>query len=192
MYICTFAVRRWFVMSDEREERIIAEIPETLKRHVDIDDRTNKEVVEAALCKEFGGKKKSVLEVQIQNRKDRLANLREEISNLQEREEELEAEIASFVEQRENLQDEKETYEDRLNNLLDRMEAGDREHVWPDSPPVQKLVRNQPQSTGDAFADLKQRAKEQQRDITNYQFMKAVHARQSMQAEEYIYEVDNE
>jgi chromosome segregation ATPase len=71
------------------EERIVAEIPEELKRLVDTDERTNKEVVEAALWREFGGQRKGALERRIEEKERRISMLEGERN---EREREIEDE----------------------------------------------------------------------------------------------------
>lgn len=59
-------------------ERLVAEIPAELKDLVDADRRTNKEVVKAALWREFGGERKSSLERRIEEKKHRISMIESE------------------------------------------------------------------------------------------------------------------
>jgi len=82
-------------MSGEGEERLVAEIPSDLKALVDADQRTNKEVVQAALWREFGGERKGPLERRIEEKKRRISMIESEKNErereLQEERNELEA-----------------------------------------------------------------------------------------------------
>jgi len=62
-------------------ERLVAEIPVELKRHVDADRRTNKEVVIAALTTEYGGKRDGAIERQISENQDRALQAASEIED---------------------------------------------------------------------------------------------------------------
>jgi len=73
----------------EQTERLVAELPPELKRLVDADSRTNKEVVEAALWREFGGERLGSLERRIEEKQDRINMIQREKN---ERERELEQE----------------------------------------------------------------------------------------------------
>jgi chromosome segregation ATPase len=79
----------------EEKERLVAEIPPELKTLVDADQRTNKEVVEAALWREFGGERLGSLERRIEEKKDRVNMIEREKNErkreLKQEQEELEA-----------------------------------------------------------------------------------------------------
>ena len=167
-------------------------VPDELKQLVDADQRDNKEVVIAALWNEFGGKRKPVMQSQIDSKREQLNALTQEKQEIKEEEDRVRKKINALESKLDKMQGGEEAYINALDGLLDRLESRDIEHIYPESPEFDEIVNTRPESKQDAFADLKERAKEQEREITNYQFMKAVQARQSMQAEEYIYEVDNE
>lgn len=69
------------------EERLVAEIPAELKGFVDADNRSNKEVVIAALWREFGGERMSALDRRIEEKERRVSMIKSEKN---ERERELE------------------------------------------------------------------------------------------------------
>lgn len=59
-------------------ERLVAEIPEDLKRLVDADSRNNKKVVVDSLWREFGGRKEGALERRIEEIENRLSVVKRE------------------------------------------------------------------------------------------------------------------
>lgn len=82
-------------MESEDTERLVAEIDPDLKELVKADQRTIKEIVEAALWREFGGTRKSALERRIEEKKRRVSMVESEKNErereLQQEREELEA-----------------------------------------------------------------------------------------------------
>ena len=76
-------------------DRLVAEIPEELKALVDSDQRTNREVVEAALWREFGGERMGALERRIEEKERRISMVQSERNErereLQEMQDELQA-----------------------------------------------------------------------------------------------------
>lgn len=86
-------------MSDE--ERLVAEIPSELKELIDADKRTNKEIVTAALWREFGGERRAVIDRRIEEKKRRIS-MRESERNEREREiNELQDELEALEKKRE-------------------------------------------------------------------------------------------
>ena len=71
-------------MTDELE-RLVAEIPAELKALVDADQRTNKQIVESALWREFGGERQGAIERRIDEKERRISILKSE-RNERERE----------------------------------------------------------------------------------------------------------
>jgi chromosome segregation ATPase len=89
MYIvCTLYIVRGSGMTDDTE-RLVAEIPSELKELVDADRRTNKEIVEAALWREFGGERKGALQRRVEEKRRRISMIETEKN---ERQRELEEE----------------------------------------------------------------------------------------------------
>ncbi len=74
---------------DDGVEMLSARIPSELKRLVDADTRTNQQVVEAALWREFGGERKASIDRRIEEKKNRMSVIEREKN---ERERELEQE----------------------------------------------------------------------------------------------------
>jgi len=60
------------------EERLVAEIPSELKRLVDADSRTNKQVVIAALWAEMGGERTAEVERRIDEKERRISTVESE------------------------------------------------------------------------------------------------------------------
>ena len=77
----------------EDVEMLSARVPAELKRLVDADERTNQQVVEAALWREFGGERKASIERRIEEKENRI-NMIEREKN--ERERELERETTEL------------------------------------------------------------------------------------------------
>lgn len=96
-------------------------VPSELKDMVDVDKRTNQDVVEAALWREFGGEKKSALETRAREKRNRIEQIQQE---KEKREEELEDHqkelraIESKIESVEVKQDAKEKREEKLFESL--------------------------------------------------------------------------
>jgi len=111
-------------MSEERE-RLVAEIPSELKALVDADERTNREIVEAALVTEFGGEKKAAIERRIEQRKQRISLLESEKNERSREIEEEEEEI-------ERLRAKKNAAVDAKQTIVEQA-VEDFSHV-PDSP----------------------------------------------------------
>ena len=160
----------WLVVSDDLE-RIVAEVPSDLKRLVDADKRTNKEVVEAALWNEFGGRKKSALEAKKEHKKDQLKAIEAAIESEKEDYERVKSEIEAINAQIESLKSEDEKYEDDLNALLSELEDGEHDRLIPSMVPVRDIADEHGEDAETVHADLKELAAEQDRRIFNTQFM---------------------
>jgi len=104
-------------VTGEDEERVHAWVPKTLKRLMDADERSIKEVVTAALWQEYGGKKKSALQAQKEQKEARLESIREEIRVLRDQERELESEVRGLEDAIESAEDDI-GYEDELKALF--------------------------------------------------------------------------
>jgi len=90
-------------MSDETE-MLSARVPEELKRLVDADERTNQEVVRAALWREFGGERKASIDRRIEEKENRI-NMIEREKNERERElEQEQTELEALKAKREKIE----------------------------------------------------------------------------------------
>lgn len=101
------------------KERLVAEIPEELKELVDTDKRTNREIVEAALWREFGGQRKGALERRIDEKERRISILESERNERERELEEEQTELRALRSKLETMQSEKAT---ERENVLQRAE----------------------------------------------------------------------
>jgi len=102
----------WVVTMSDDEERLVAEIPSELKGLVDQDSRTNKEIVQAALWREFGGQRMSALERRIEEKQRRVSMIESEKNErqreLEEERQELEALREKYSAQKQERKEERE------------------------------------------------------------------------------------
>jgi len=129
MYKCTFNVQCTLGVVVMGEERIVAEIPAELKELVDTDKRTNKEIVEAALWREFGGQRKSALQRRIDEKERRISILESERN---EREREIEEERQELEALQSKLETTEQEESGQLQSVLQRAEyiPADPEHPF--------------------------------------------------------------
>jgi septal ring factor EnvC (AmiA/AmiB activator) len=85
------------------KERLVAEIPEDLKRLVDADRRSNKEVVEAALWREFGGQRKAALDRRIEEKERRRSMVESERNERNRELETIDQELEALRAKRDNI-----------------------------------------------------------------------------------------
>ena len=119
-------------MSDR--EMLGVRVPDDLKALVDADDRTNQEIVEAALWREYGGERQSALERRIEEKKRRISMIESERN---ERNRELN-EMQDELEALESKLDATESVEERT--ISEAVETFTREEIVrmePDHAPAQ-------------------------------------------------------
>jgi len=155
-------------------ERLVAEIPPELKRMVDADRRTNREVVEAALWREFGGKKKGLIETQIDRKAEQLESITSERDELDSEASRLRSELEA-LRQRLDEAEASDSYEDSLRSLLEKIES-DGSHIWPDHNEVGELANMSGQPPADVIADARRIAAHAEMDIYTTQFVRAADA----------------
>lgn len=113
-------------------ETLAVEISPELKRLVDADERYNREVVETALWREFGGHRKGALEARIEEQENRVTMISNEIDT---RHDELEREQRKL----ESLRDK---YENKVSNqdavLAEAEEVLHPEQLDPENTAVMK------------------------------------------------------
>lgn len=90
------------------EERLVAEIPAELKDLVDADRRTNKEIVKAALWREFGGERKGSLQRRIEEKERRISMIESERNERDREIEQERQELEALRAKKEKAQSEKE------------------------------------------------------------------------------------
>lgn len=174
MYICTLDVHLYIggvVPVADDLDRLVAEIPSELKQLVDADHRTNKEVVEAALWNEFGGRKKSALEAKKQHKMDQLKAIEASIESEKEDHDRVKNEIEAIESQIENMKSESERYEEDLADILTDLEEGEHDRLIPAMVPIREIADEHGKSNDVVHEDLRKLAAEQDRRIFNTQFM---------------------
>jgi len=158
------------------DERVMlsARVPAELKRMVDADRRNNQEVLEAALWREFGGKKKGLIETQIDRKAEQLDSITSERDELDSEASRLRTELEA-LRQRLDEVEETDSYEDSLRSLLEGIENGGG-HIWPDHNDVGELANMSGQSPGDVIEDARRLAASEDMDIYTTQFVRAADA----------------
>jgi len=166
-------------MTSEETEQLFARIPASLKYLVDEDERTNQELVTAALERELGvntADSVAVIDRKIRRKEERLEQELEQAREHRDRVAQLKDDLDEIRELREDKVDEEGSYEDALDTLLDEMEAGDFPQVWATHPRVDDIRGEHGRSNEEVLYDLKQRAADQERDLLNTNFMQQMHA----------------
>jgi len=152
------------------EERLVADIPATLKVLVDEDDRTNKEIVIAALESELGvsaDDSTAVVQRRIARLEDELEAEREAMERRRERVGSIRDDLDRAREVLAEQAAAEDEYEQRLDELLDTMEGDTApDNVWPTHPTVTDIAAEVDKSREEVHLDLEQRAAEQRRELT--------------------------
>lgn len=150
MYKCTLCcVVLWGVccVTSEKRERLVAEIPEELKALTDADKRDNREIVEAALWREFGGQRMAAIERRIEEQQRRVSMIESERN-------ERERELGDAKEQLEALRQKRETVEG--NEIAQRKQLFDKVRMVPkepDHPIVQRAADELDMEPADVIAE---------------------------------------
>lgn len=160
-------------MSSETE-RLVAELPPELKRMVDADGRTNKEVVEAALWKEFGGKRKGLVDIQIEHKQDQLKSVTDERDELDGEAKRLRQEIEALQATREEIES-GATYREELLALLHELEDSGG-HIWPDHNEIADLAKQEDKEATDVIDDARELAADEELSLLTTQFVRAGNA----------------
>jgi len=122
-------------MSDGTE-RVVAEIDEALKSRAKADPRTIREIVEAALGREFSTAETAAIERRIDERKQRIQTLEREIN---ERERELAGERDKLARLESQLEQYESEREQQLEAARDALATTPRD---PENPAVQNWADN--------------------------------------------------
>lgn len=147
-----------------------ARVDPDLKRLVDADPRDNQDVVSAALWDEFGGKRRSALEVRIEHKDRRISQIETEVSDLEKEKAAIERERESLKQQLEEMEDSTERYENDLDAVLDEKQSGDREgRIIPET--LSDLAEQHGKDPEDVYEDIKDRAVEQGREMRTQMFV---------------------
>lgn len=103
------------------EEMLSARVPSELKRLVDADKRTNQEVVQAALWREFGGERKASIDRRIEEKENRISMIERERNEREREIEDERKELEALKTKREKIEshaaDERENVLERLSMI---------------------------------------------------------------------------
>lgn len=121
-------------MTDDLE-RLVAEIPAELKDLVDADRRTNREVVEAALWTEFGGRRESAIKRRIDEKSKRIEQTDKERKNRLTELEQLKDERDALEAQLETVKEKDAKDHRELQDALDKIKDAPRD---PENPAVKR------------------------------------------------------
>jgi len=157
------------------DELMGVRIPSELKRMVDADSRTNQEVVEAALWREFGGKRKGLVDVQIERKQDQLESVASERDELSDEVNRLRQEIEALKATREEIES-GSTYREDVLSLLEKIEGGGG-HIWPSHDEVEKLATQEDKQPEEVIDDARELAATEGMDILTTQFVRAANAK---------------
>lgn len=120
-------------MTNDDEERLVAEIPEELKRLIDADKRSNKEVVIAALWREYGGDKMGALDRRIEEVKQRVSMVERERNERARELEELKEDLEALQSKRDVVESDRKSYDETLQDAIEKCEGVPRD---PDNPAI--------------------------------------------------------
>ncbi len=157
-------------MSDG-EVGFMVELDTDLKRLVDADARTNKEVTHAALWREFGGERQAAIDMRIEHMERREQMVLSEMEDLEEELSQIRSEKQALENKREEMMTEDEAYQQDLNQLLERLEADDLTRLTPELTDVKDVADGTEHSAEEVWEDAKELAAKQQRAIQNVEFM---------------------
>lgn len=120
-------------MTDDTEQ-LLVEIPAQLKQLIDADQRYNRQVVESALWREYGGQKQGQLERRIEEKEQRIQMLKRE-RNEREREIEDARETLEALEERQaELEEQESVIDAQLDKAADVLTGVP---LTPDNPAVE-------------------------------------------------------
>jgi len=141
-------------MTDEDLERLVAEIPEELKRLVDADRRANKEAVIAALWREYGGDKMGALDRRIEETKQRISMVERERNERERELEELREDLKALEAKRDTVESERESEEETLQDAIDKAKKAPRD---PSNPAIQTQAKRVGMTPEEFLAELPER-----------------------------------
>ena len=155
----------------EDQSQLFTRIPDELKQLVDADSRTNKDVVTAALWREFGGRKKSALEAKKEHKQKQMNAIEAEIESEREDLQRIQKEIEAMDSQISKMENETVHYESFLDSLLDDLEDGELKHLPPNVITSREDFENLEKPAEEVHDDVKERAAAQDRDLMTSDFL---------------------
>lgn len=145
-------------------ERLVAEIDPELKTLVDKDTRTNRQVVEAALWSEFGGRKKSALEAKRDHKLEQAKAIEASIESEKDDYNRVMSEVDALDAQIEKMEQEGPVYEEDIEAFLDNF-AGSRAVFPRFKSEVEDIGTEHNKSLKQVISDIKDYAEEHEYDI---------------------------
>lgn len=157
---------------DAEEHQFNTRLPNWLIKLIRADTRPNKEVAKSAFTKEFGGKRKSALEAQKEQKENRLEAVEREIEVLEGEAETLRSEIAGIEDDIANMTSPEEKYREECIALLDKLESDEHPEIQRLRPVLCESIANEfGKEPEQVWQDCKRIAAEQDRDLLNTDFM---------------------
>ena len=156
-------------MGGSGDDLFVEGLPESLARQLDLDDRTKKDAVIAALRREYGTTDEARLEMRLDHRRERRRMLVEERDDIQREINQLDEEIEALEGQLEDVHAAEENYEDELDGLLDEMVESNG-HIFPGHGSVDSLAATHDLHPQTVIEDVKQRAEERDLGLADRRF----------------------
>lgn len=149
----------------------VEDIDEDLWELLDADSRTKKDIVEAALWSEFGGRKKSALEAKKQHKLEQLQAIEKEIESEKEDKQRVRSEIEALESKIQRMDEQQVSAIDFVDQLLDKLEDGDIRHLVPDVITSQDGYQRLDEGADELHDLAKERAVDQERTLRESHFM---------------------
>jgi len=160
-------------------EALYVEVAPSLKALIDEDDRTNKELITAAVERELGVATEdsvAVIDRKIVRLEDRLEKEKDELEHRRGRLQSVREDLDRFREIRDEKVSDRAEYGDALDEVLNALETDELSHIFPSHGHLDDLRTEFDRPNEEIHLDLKQRAAEQDRDLTAADFKQAYHA----------------
>lgn len=148
-------------MTGRQTERLVAEIPAHLKERVDVDEKSNKEVVVEALEVYYGvadGDGLQALRHRLEQEQERKERLKREKERKEEKLNETDENIERLQSQLEQFTEDIDDYEKELEDLLAQARENDGMNVIPDIKPVKQIASRHEKSPEQVVEDVKERS----------------------------------
>lgn len=160
-------------MSDDLE-RLVADIPASLKFLVDEEEGTIRENVIAALEQYLGvseAESEAVIRRKIKRKERRFEDRREDVEEAKSELSDLRNQIERLRDIMQSKEEAQEQYLEALDDLLDELQAGEINSVFPEHGKVASIAAEFDATPPEVIWDLKKRAVDQERGLYNSHFM---------------------
>ncbi len=143
------------------EERLVAEIPGHLKERVDVDAKTNKEIVTEALQVYYGvadGDGLQALRHRLEQEQERKERLQREKERKEEKLNETADNIERLQSQLEQFTEDLDDYEEELADLIAQAEENSKMNLLADIKPVRDIADRHDKSPETVIEDVRERS----------------------------------